>query len=152
MPPGEGLGPGGGSGALPGKSVEELALRLSFTPTANISVIEAGDAGSESNVVPAVARARVQLQLVPNQDPDGIERKLRSHLDEHGFGDVALEVSRRIWPSPGVLGTRSPMQPWRPRRACTASRWSIPNCRELDPPVLLDVLGATTVSPWARHG
>jgi acetylornithine deacetylase/succinyl-diaminopimelate desuccinylase-like protein len=148
VPPGEDLGPGGSSGALPGKSVEELALRLSYTPTANISVIEAGDAGSENNVVPAVARARVQLQLVPNQDPDDIERKLRSHLDEHGFGEVAVEVSGRIWPSPGVLGT--PLADAAPAAAASVYGEPViyPQLPGAGPArVLLDVLGATTVSP-----
>jgi acetylornithine deacetylase/succinyl-diaminopimelate desuccinylase-like protein len=148
VPPGEGLGPGGSSGALQGKSVEELALRLSYTPTANISALTCGDAGSENNVVPATARARLQLQLVPDQDPDDIERKLRRHLDEHGFADVAIEVRGRIWPSPGVLGT-----PLVDAAVAAAARVYgepivYPQLPGAGPArVLLDELGATTVSP-----
>jgi acetylornithine deacetylase/succinyl-diaminopimelate desuccinylase-like protein len=148
VPPGENLGPGGSSAALQGKSVEELALRLSYTPTANISALDCGDAGSENNVVPATARARLQLQLVPNQDPDDIERKLRRHLDEHGFAEVAVEVRGRIWPSPGVLGT--PLVDAAVAAAAHVYGEPVvyPQLPGAGPArVLLDELGATTVSP-----
>jgi acetylornithine deacetylase/succinyl-diaminopimelate desuccinylase-like protein len=148
VPPGDGLGPGGSSGALPGRSVEELALRLSYTPTANISALDAGDAGSENNVVPAAARALLQLQLVPNQDPDDVERKLRRHLDEHGFGDVAVEVHGRIWPSPGVLGTPLVDAALAAASSVYGEPVVYPQLPGAGPArVLLDVLGATTVSP-----
>jgi acetylornithine deacetylase/succinyl-diaminopimelate desuccinylase-like protein len=32
----------------------------------------------------------VDFRLVPDQDPDDIRRKLRAHLDEHGFPDVQI--------------------------------------------------------------
>jgi acetylornithine deacetylase/succinyl-diaminopimelate desuccinylase-like protein len=146
VPPGEGLGPDGSSGALPGRSVEELALRLSYTPTANISAIDSGD--SENNVVPAAARALVQLQLVPNQDPDDVERKLRRHLDEHGFHDVAVEVRGRIWPSPGVLGTPLVEAALAAATSAYGEPVVYPQLPGAGPArVLLDVLGASTVSP-----
>jgi acetylornithine deacetylase/succinyl-diaminopimelate desuccinylase-like protein len=105
VPPGPGLGPDGATGALPRRSDEELALRLSYTPNANISALAAGDAGSDGAVVPAAARARVDFHLVPEQDPADVEAKVRSHLDAHGFGDVELRVTGQIRPAPGVLGT-----------------------------------------------
>ena len=148
VPPGAGLGPGGTSGALPGKTVEELALRLSYTPTANISALEAGAAGSENTVVPAAARARVELQLVPDQDPDDVERKLRRHLGEHGFRDVQVEVHGRIWPSPGVLGTPLVEATLTAAAAVYGEPVVYPQLPGAGPQrILLDVLGASTVSP-----
>ena len=148
VPPGAALGPGGGSGALPGMTTEELALRLSYTPTANISALEAGDASSENSVVPAIARARIELQLVPNQDPQDIERKLRRHLDEHGFREVAVNVRGRIWPSPGVVDTPLADAALAAAAAVYGEPVVYPQLPGAGPArILLDVLGATTVSP-----
>ena len=148
LPPGPGLGPSGGSAALPGRSVEELALRLSFTPTVNISALEAGDPHSENSLVPASARARIELQLVPDQDPDDIERKLRRHLAEEGFGDIAVDVRGRIWPAPGVLGTPLADATLAAAAAVYGEPVVYPQLPGAGPArVMLDVLGATTVSP-----
>jgi acetylornithine deacetylase/succinyl-diaminopimelate desuccinylase-like protein len=148
VPPGQGLGRAGSSGALPGLSVEELALRLSYMPTANISAIEAGEADSDSSVVPALARARIELQLVPDQDPDDVERKLRRHLDEHGFAEVEVNVRARIWPSAGVLGTPLADAALAAAAAVYGEPVVYPQLPGAGPArVLLNVLGATTVSP-----
>jgi acetylornithine deacetylase/succinyl-diaminopimelate desuccinylase-like protein len=148
VPPGPGLGPGGASAALPGRSVEELALRLSHTPHLNISALGAGDLDGAATVIPAVARARIDLHLVPDQEPDEVEAQLRRHLDEHGFGDVELRVLGRVRPARGVLGT--PLG-----EAAIAAAADVygepvvyPQLPGAGPArIILDVLGATTVSP-----
>src|ERR1700694_1704973 len=61
--------------------------RAYFSPTANIAGIGAGYQGEGSKtVIPARAFAKVDFRLVPNQDPDDINAKLRRHLDAGGFG------------------------------------------------------------------
>lgn len=148
IPPGETLGPSGSSGWLPERSAEELALRLSYTPTVNISAVEVGDPGSEMTVVPASARARVDFHLVPEQDPDDIVRKLRRHLDERGFREVELDVHTTLWPAPGVLGTPLAEAALAAAAAVYGEPVVYPQLPGAGPArVMLDVLGASTVSP-----
>lgn len=60
-------------------------------PTLNIQGLWSGETGPVArNVVPAEATARLDIRLVPDQDPDAIEAALREHLDAHGFEDVEL--------------------------------------------------------------
>jgi acetylornithine deacetylase/succinyl-diaminopimelate desuccinylase-like protein len=148
VPPGETLGPGGTSGWPPGRSVEELALRLSYAPTVNVSALRAGDPGSETTVVPAVASARVDLHLVPDQDPEDVARALRAHLDDHGFGEVETEVATMLWPAPGALGTPLADATLAAAAAVYGEPVIYPQLPGAGPArVMLDMLGATTVSP-----
>jgi acetylornithine deacetylase/succinyl-diaminopimelate desuccinylase-like protein len=148
VPPGETLGPGGRSGWLPGFSAEELALRLSYTPTVNVSALGAGDTGSETTVVPAAATARVDLHLVPDQEPDEVVRLLRAHLDAHGFEDVELRVGTTLRPASGVLGTPLANAALAAAAAVYGEPVVYPQLPGAGPArVMLDVLGATTVSP-----
>jgi acetylornithine deacetylase/succinyl-diaminopimelate desuccinylase-like protein len=148
VPPGETLGPGGRSGWLPGFSAEELALRLSYTPTVNVSALGAGDPGSETTVVPAAATARVDLHLVPDQEPDEVVRLLRAHLDAHGFEDVELRVGTTLRPASGVLGTPLANAALAAAAAVYGEPVVYPQLPGAGPArVMLDVLGATTVSP-----
>jgi acetylornithine deacetylase/succinyl-diaminopimelate desuccinylase-like protein len=41
-------------------------------------------------VLPARASAKVDFRLIPDQEPGDILRKLRAHLDAHGFTDVTI--------------------------------------------------------------
>ena len=60
-------------------------------PTFNIQGLWSGETGPMArNVVPAEATARLDIRLVPDQDPDDIAAALREHLDAHGFEDVQL--------------------------------------------------------------
>jgi acetylornithine deacetylase/succinyl-diaminopimelate desuccinylase-like protein len=62
-----------------------------YSPTANIAGIGAGWQGPGSKtVIPAVASAKMDFRLLPDQDPDLIFEQLRKHLDAHGFVDVEL--------------------------------------------------------------
>ncbi|MCL6515915.1 MAG: M20/M25/M40 family metallo-hydrolase [Alicyclobacillus sp.] len=64
---------------------------LLFEPTMTICGIESGYTGEGSKtVLPKRAQAKVDCRLVPNQDPDDILRKVRRHLDRHGFTDVEV--------------------------------------------------------------
>jgi len=64
-----------------------------FEPTCNVSGIWSGWNGAGmKTVIPAVARAKVDMRLIPNQHPDRILACLRKHLDTHGFGDLEISV------------------------------------------------------------
>jgi acetylornithine deacetylase/succinyl-diaminopimelate desuccinylase-like protein len=41
-------------------------------------------------VLPKEAMAKIDMRLVPDQDPNDIVAKLRRHLDAHGFGDIDM--------------------------------------------------------------
>lgn len=146
--PGAGLAPDGGPGNTPGLTQAELGRRLSFHPTANVSALAAGDVASGNSVVPAVARAKVDFHLVPDQEPADVLAKLRRHLERQGLGDVEVEPGTQLRPAHGSLTT--PLA----RAAVDAARsaYGEPVLYPLLPGagphrVLLDVLGATTVSP-----
>lgn len=60
-------------------------------PNVNFNGFTAGYSGPGSKtVLPATASAKVDLRLVPRQDPAKVVAALRSHLDANGFADVEL--------------------------------------------------------------
>jgi acetylornithine deacetylase/succinyl-diaminopimelate desuccinylase-like protein len=62
-----------------------------FEPTCNIAGIWSGYTGPGSKTItPAEAHAKLDLRLVPDQDPWEIRRLLRAHLDARGFADVEI--------------------------------------------------------------
>jgi len=85
--------------------VEHLLLRLngfqlSYTqyllPTCTITALQSGDGSTDGTTIPAFARASVELQLVPDQEPTDIAAKLRHHLDAQGFADVQMAVQASV--------------------------------------------------------
>ena len=69
----------------------EFRRRLIMEPTANIAGFGAGYTGQGAKtILPAVARAKLDFRLVPNQDPQEILHNLREHLDRNGFSDVTI--------------------------------------------------------------
>lgn len=70
-----------------------LRERQAFAPTCNIAGLVAGYTGpGTKTVLPAVARAKMDFRLVPDQDPHDIAQKLRAYLDALGFADVHFSV------------------------------------------------------------
>jgi acetylornithine deacetylase/succinyl-diaminopimelate desuccinylase-like protein len=70
-----------------------------FNPTCNIQGFTAGYQGAGmKTIVPARASAKVDFRLVPDQDPEDIFVKLRSHLDSQGFTDVTVVKNGAMWP------------------------------------------------------
>ncbi len=93
---------GGASGA-------EFQRRLQLEPVVNVNGIHAGYGGAGSKtVLPASAIAKLDIRLVPDQDPDEVVALLRAHLDGHGFGDVTLTHRER----PGLPARVDPDHPW----------------------------------------
>ena len=75
---------------LHNKSGYELELEV-FEPTANIAGFLTGyiEEGVKT-VLPAKAMAKMDFRLVPEQNPDDILEKLKSHLKAQGFEDVQV--------------------------------------------------------------
>jgi len=74
-----------------GKTGFDAQAATMFEPTCNISGVASGWHGQGmKTVIPAAARAKLDMRLIPNQDPQRILECLRQHLDAHGFDDIAI--------------------------------------------------------------
>jgi acetylornithine deacetylase/succinyl-diaminopimelate desuccinylase-like protein len=69
----------------------DLQREAIFSPTCTICGLTSGYQGPGlKTVLPALASAKVDFRLVPDQDPDEVVLLLRDHLDEQGFRDVEI--------------------------------------------------------------
>lgn len=69
----------------------QLIKRNLFQPTCTICGLGAGYTGQGSKtVLPSQAIAKLDFRLVPNQRPDDILHKLKTHLAQHGFADIEV--------------------------------------------------------------
>jgi acetylornithine deacetylase/succinyl-diaminopimelate desuccinylase-like protein len=70
------------------------ALRaLTFSTTLNLQGLWAGHTeATPKTVTPAEAHARLDIRIIPDQDPAVVIDALRGHLDAHGFADIELVV------------------------------------------------------------
>ena len=74
-----------------GGSTTELLEALMFRPTANIDGLEAGYTGpGGKTILPHMARAVLDVRLVPDLDVDGSTRAIASHLSRSGFDMVEV--------------------------------------------------------------
>jgi acetylornithine deacetylase/succinyl-diaminopimelate desuccinylase-like protein len=77
-----------------GRNGAEAVEAEIFEPTCNISGIWSGYTGNQvMTIIPDVATARLDLRLVPDQDPSTVETLLRQHLADRGFGDIEVNAS-----------------------------------------------------------
>ncbi len=83
----------------------ELRRRDYFEPTCTISGIVSGYTGAGSKtVLPSQAMAKVDMRLVPDQDPHEIFALLRRHLDAQGFADIEATLLGPERPARTPLG------------------------------------------------
>ena len=69
----------------------ELRIAEVFEPTCTICGLTSGYQGpGPKTVQPAMASAKVDFRLVPDQRPDQVLKLLRAHLDREGFQDVEI--------------------------------------------------------------
>lgn len=69
----------------------EFQREMIFSPTCTICGLTAGYQGEGAKtVLPAVASAKVDFRLIPDQRPADILEQLRTHLDAHGFTDIEI--------------------------------------------------------------
>jgi len=89
-------------------SGREFWRRHYLAPTINVCGIIGGYTGEGSKtVLPHLAKAKLDVRLVPNIEPEDIAAKIRRHLDRHGFSDVKLTLME------GEKAARTPMSsPW----------------------------------------
>jgi acetylornithine deacetylase/succinyl-diaminopimelate desuccinylase-like protein len=82
----------------------EALQALTFQTTLNVQGLWSGHtAPTPKTVTPAEAHARLDIRIVPDQDPSAVVAALRAHLDRGGFGDVELiplEGERAWWTPP----------------------------------------------------
>jgi len=135
---------GGATGA-------EFLRRYFFEPSCNIAGIVAGFTvpGASKTVLPKEAMAKLDMRLVPNQEPDEIVDKLRKHLDERGFDDIQINRFSNEHP------VRSPSDSLIARAAIEAARESFDQPLAMSPMMIgtgpmypvASGLGIPTVSP-----
>ncbi len=76
-----------------GERGPSAARRWLLEPSCAICGITTGYSGTgERLIIPAEASAKVEFRLVANQDPQDIARKVRAHLDRHGYARIDMEV------------------------------------------------------------
>jgi acetylornithine deacetylase/succinyl-diaminopimelate desuccinylase-like protein len=86
---------------LGGASGVEYQRRLQLEPTLNVNGIHSGYGGpGMKTVLPASATAKLDLRLVPDQNPLEIVALLHQHLERLGFDDVVVNLAEEPeWPA-----------------------------------------------------
>lgn len=85
---------------LVNRSGTDYYYNMAFEPTCNIAGIVSGYTGKGSKtVLPAEARAKIDIRLVPDQTPGDILEKFLDHLRKHGFDDVEVRHEQGFLPS-----------------------------------------------------
>lgn len=70
---------------------EELLKKYLFEPSLNICGLEAGYNGDGTKtVLPARAKAKIDIRLVPNMTIEDTREKVRKHLARRGFSDIKI--------------------------------------------------------------
>jgi acetylornithine deacetylase/succinyl-diaminopimelate desuccinylase-like protein len=69
----------------------DLRIAEVFEPTCTICGLTSGYQGPGSKtVLPALASAKIDFRLVPDQTPQQVLQQLRAHLDNEGFSDIKI--------------------------------------------------------------
>ncbi len=92
-------------GFIGGVEGVEAARAYTLRPTCNIQGLWSGYFGpGAKTITPAEARVRLDIRLVPDQDPATVLAALRTHLDREGFEDIEMlaeaEQERAYWTTP----------------------------------------------------
>jgi acetylornithine deacetylase/succinyl-diaminopimelate desuccinylase-like protein len=92
-------------GALWSTHAQEATRRWLYEPTLNVAAFHAGPegGGSDATVLPACASARLDLRLMPSQDPQEILASLRGHFDSQGYPEVEIRLRNAIRPARSPL-------------------------------------------------
>ncbi len=70
----------------------DLLKKYLYQPTLNIDGIIGGHtAEGTKTIIPHEARAKVDIRMVPNQEPGRMLDLVRRHLDRHGYGDIEIK-------------------------------------------------------------
>jgi acetylornithine deacetylase/succinyl-diaminopimelate desuccinylase-like protein len=120
----------------------DLVRRYFFEPTCNIAGLDSGYTvpGGSKTVLPKQAMAKLDMRLVPNQDPEDIVAKLKKHLSERGFDDIEVTYLG------GQPAVRSPADSLIGRAAVAAAK-----VFEAEPAVSPLMIGTGPMYPIAGH-
>jgi len=77
-----------------------------YSPTFNVSGLNAGYTGKgRKTIVPAQASAKVDMRLVPNQDPQEIFELVSAYIEQMGYDNVSVRKLGAVHPSRTPLDT-----------------------------------------------
>ena len=82
-----------------GMQAEELFIHAMTQPQLNIDGIWGGYTGpGTKTLLPHEATVKMDVRMVPDQDPDEVVRTIRAHLDRRGFEDIEMRViNKYLW-------------------------------------------------------
>ena len=91
----------GVSRLLGGLDGTDAIRAMTFAPTLNIQGLWSGFIGpGDKTITPAEAHARLDIRIVPDQDPAGIVTAMKAHLATGGFDDIEVigeQGERAYW-------------------------------------------------------
>lgn len=94
--------------ALGRDGIEAIKARA-YEPTANIAGLISGYTGEGSKtIVPNEARVKMDFRLIPNIDPAKAVKRLKAHLNKHGFDTIEVISTERAEP-PYKISVKEPM-------------------------------------------
>lgn len=71
----------------------DLLRKYLYQPTLNVDGLISGHtAEGTKTIIPHEARAKVDVRMVPNMDPQVTIERIRAHLRRHGFDEIELHV------------------------------------------------------------
>ena len=93
-----------------GEPAWSLHERTTIRPAVTVNGLSGGYQGTGSkSVIPALARAKLGIRLVPNQDPSEVERLLRQHLAQATPPTIRTEVQTRSRVPPQLFDAAHPV-------------------------------------------
>lgn len=79
---------------------DDYYYNIVFEPTCNIAGIYGGYTGEGyKTVLPHEVTAKIDIRLVPDQDPNVIMEKLKKHIEKQGFKGVQFKVFHGNYPA-----------------------------------------------------
>lgn len=79
-----------------GRNGYEALRAREYEPTCNICGLTSGYQGPGSKtIVPNEARAKIDFRIIPMMDPAKAYKRLRAHLDKHGFSHIKIKEEFR---------------------------------------------------------
>lgn len=144
-----------------GLSGVELLKKYLYEPSLNLNGIASGYS-SAGTILPRQARARLDIRLVPDMEPNQVVDAVRKHLCDQGYPDIKVDVLQAYPPSQSSLDQRpvdalvrsvrelapGPVQVW-PRSAGVAPHYLF--TKELGVPMACGGLGHGSKSHSANE-